>query len=61
MYDHIHNNTHTGVQYIVVTWARMVCLIYTPETQGPPARGLRMYISGKPLVSTLQLLCDTYL
>ena len=54
MYDHMHNNTYTGVQYIVVTWARVVCLIYTPEI-----RGLRVYISGKPRVPMLQLLCDT--
>ena len=34
------------VQYLVVIpWARVVCLIYTPE-----ARGLRVYISGKPQV-----------
>ena len=24
--------------------------IYTPEAQGPQARGLRVYISGKPQV-----------
>ena len=30
--------------YIVVTWAKVVCLIYSPE-----ARGLRVYISGKTM------------
>ena len=30
---------------IVIPWARVVCLIYTPE-----ARGLRVYISGEPRV-----------
>ena len=44
---------------IVVTWARVVCLIYTPEAQGPQAQGLRVYISGKPQVPMLQLLCNT--
>ena len=35
---------------IVIPWARVVCLIYTPEARGPQARGLRVYISGKPRV-----------
>ena len=39
---------------IVIPWAQMVCLIYTPE-----ARGLRVYISGKPQVPMLQLLRAT--
>ena len=49
------------IHYIVVTWARVVCLIYTPKARGPQARGLRVYISGKPRVPMLQLLCTTYL
>ena len=48
-------------QYIVVTWARVVCLIYTPKARGQQARGLRVYISGKPRVPMLQLLCTTCL
>ena len=28
----------------------MVCLICTPEVQGPQARGLRVYISGNSIV-----------
>ena len=35
---------------VVIPWARVVCLIYTPEARGPQARGLRVYISGKPRV-----------
>ena len=35
---------------IVIPWARVVCLIYTPEARGPQARGLRVYISGEPRV-----------
>ena len=35
---------------IVIPWARVVCLIYTPEARGPQARGLRVYISGKSRV-----------
>ena len=53
--------TCTCIHYIVVTWARVVCLIYTPKARGPQARGLRVYISGKPRVPMLQLLCTTYL
>ena len=41
---------------IVVTQARVVCLICTPEARGPAALGLRVYISGRPLVPVLQLL-----
>ena len=36
------------VHLIVIPWARVVCLIYTPEARGPQARGLRVYISGEP-------------
>ena len=36
---------HTDVYVIVIPWARVVCLIYTPEARGPQARGLRVYIS----------------
>ena len=51
---------YTYIHYVVVvTWATVVCLICTPEAQGPQARGLRVYISGKPWVHMLQLLCDT--
>ena len=32
---------------IVIPWARVVCLIYTPKARGPQARGLRVYISGE--------------
>ena len=39
----------------VVTWALMVCLIYTPLALGPAALVLWVYISGKPLMPTLQL------
>ena len=38
------------VHLIVIPWARVVCLIYTPEARGPQARGLRVYISGEPRV-----------
>ena len=32
------------LQVIVVTWARWICLICMPETQGPQARGLKAYV-----------------
>ena len=47
---------------IVVTQVLVVCLICTPEARGPmytrspAALGLRVYISGRPLVPVLQLL-----
>ena len=44
---------------IVVTQARVVCLICTPEARGPQAQGLRVDISGRPRVPVLQLLCNT--
>ena len=47
------------VIYIFATWSRVVCLVYTPEAQGPVALGLLMYISGRPQVPMLQLLCNT--
>ena len=43
----------------VVTQARVVCLICPPEARGPVALGLRVYISGRPRVPVLQLLCNT--
>ena len=46
---------------IVVTWARVICLICMPKAQGPQARKLRAYISGKLRVPMLQLLCNTFL
>ena len=48
------------VHLIVVTWAPVVCLICTPDARGPQARGQRVYISGKPRVPMLQLLCNTH-
>ena len=41
---------------IVVTQALVVCLICPPSALGPAALGLRVYISGRPLVPVLQLL-----
>ena len=42
----------TNVEYLVVIpWARVVCLIYTPKARGP-----RVYISDKPRVHMVQLL-----
>ena len=32
---------------IVIPWARVVCLMYTPEAWGLQAQGLRVYISGE--------------
>ena len=44
-------DVYTNVLHlIVIPWARVVCLIYTPEARGPQARGLRVYISGEPRV-----------
>ena len=43
------------VHVTVVTQARVVCLICTPEARGPQARGLRVDISGRPRVPVLQL------
>ena len=40
----------------VVTQALVACLICTPLALGPAALGLRVYISGRPLVPVLQLL-----
>ena len=39
----------------VITRAQVVCLICT--LKGVKARGLKVYISGKPRVHMLQLLC----
>ena len=44
---------------IVVTQALVVCLICPPSALGPVALGLRVYISGRPLVPVLQLLHRT--
>ena len=44
------------LQLIVVTQAQVVCLICTPEAQG-----LRVDISGRPQVTVLQLLCNTFM
>ena len=41
---------------IVVTQALVVCLICPPSALGPAALGLRVYISGRPLVPVLQML-----
>ena len=49
-----------NIYLIVVTWTRVVCLICTPDARGPQARGQRVYISGKPRVPMLQLLCNTH-
>ena len=38
---------------VVIPWALGICLIYTPSALGPVALGLRVYISGKPLVPVL--------
>ena len=55
--------THTNiclsvsVYVIVVTWALVICLICMPKTQGPQARGLRAYISGKVCVCVCVCVC----
>ena len=41
---------------IVVTQELVVCLICPPSALRPAALGLRLYISGRPLVPVLQLL-----
>ena len=56
MHTYIHASIRAYIHYIVVTWTRVVCLIYTPKAQGPQAQGLRVYISGKsrvPHVTTI--------
>ena len=50
---------YSPLYVIVVTWARVLCLIYMPQARGPQARGLRAYISGKARVPMLQLICYT--
>ena len=47
------------IHVTVVTQARVVCLICTPEARGPQARGLRVDITGRPRVPVLQLLCNS--
>ena len=44
---------------LVVTQARVLCLICIPEALGPAALRLLAYISGKALVPVLQLICYT--
>ena len=58
----------TYVYLIVVTQARVICLICTPEARGlqfeaqvPAALRLQVYISGRSLVPVLQLLCNTFM
>ena len=50
--SYTENTGLKGSSYIiyvmVIPWARVVCLICTPEAQGPAALGLQVYISGKP-------------
>ena len=46
---------------IVVTQALMVYLICPPSALWPAALGLRVYISGRPLVPVLQLLHIIYI
>ena len=46
----VDHKKHNETYVIVIPWARVVCLIYTPEARGPQARGLRVYISGKSRV-----------
>ena len=58
---HIIAANNLLVHLIVVTWARVVCLICMPKARGPQARGLRAYISGKSRVPMLQLLCNIFL
>ena len=48
--SHLRLKENTSVYLIVIPWARVVCLIYTPEARGLQARGLRVYISGEPRV-----------
>ena len=40
----------SGVYIRQTTRAHGITTKYTPEAQGPQARGLRVYISGKPRV-----------
>ena len=47
---YIHLYSYVNVYLIVITWAQVVCLIYTPKVRGPQASGLRVNISGKPQV-----------
>jgi len=41
---------YQGIYVIVITWARVICLKYTHEHEGP---GASVYISGKSKVPTL--------
>ena len=49
---------------IVIPWAQVVCLIYTPEARGPQAQGLRVYIAYKMLhlivIPWAQVVCLIY-
>jgi len=57
MYSLIAMNSQSLVNCLsyfkVVTWTKVICLICLPK-----ARGLRVYISGKSRVPTLQLSCN---
>ena len=60
----INNYVYWVLYGTVVTQGRVVCLICTPEARGlrvdiSVALGLRVYISGRPRVLVLQLLCNT--
>ena len=61
VYAHMYVCMCIYVHLIVVTWARVVCLIRMPKARGPQAQGLRAYISGKSRVPMLQLLCNIFL
>ena len=39
--------------YIVVTWARVVCLIYTPKARGPQAEGVYIRQTTSAYVTTV--------
>ena len=45
-----HTSLHINWYILVMPWALVICLIYTPSALRPAALGLRVYISGKPLV-----------
>ena len=48
IYVRMHKDADLPRAYlIVIPWARVVYLTYTPKARGPQARGLRVYISGE--------------
>ena len=51
-----HIQLSNVIYFLVITWARVVCLICTPN-----ARGQWVDISGRPQVPMLQMLCATHL